>query len=131
MPISIAEQIESTQEACETGAAIARGHVRDAEGRPTSDPKRFIRVRKGLARHCPGLIVQCSTGWRSGAGRERGGMLALRPDMASLTLGSNNFPTRVHDTCPSRVRQGRALEGRALPGATQRPLTPPVARAVL
>ena len=82
VPISIDEQVESTQEAFEAGATIAHCHVRDDEGRPTSDPERFARLKEGIERHCPGMIVQLSTGGRSGAGRERGGMLPLRPDMA-------------------------------------------------
>ncbi len=49
------------------------------------------------------MIVQFSTGGRSGAGQERGGMLPLRPDMASLTVGSNNFPTRVYENPPDLV----------------------------
>jgi uncharacterized protein (DUF849 family) len=75
----------------------------DAEGKPTSDPDRFARLAEGLRKHCPGLIIQFSTGGRSGAGRERGGMLPLRPDMASLTVGSNNFPTRVYENPPDLV----------------------------
>jgi uncharacterized protein (DUF849 family) len=103
VPISIAEQVESTQEAFEAGATIVHAHVRDDEGRPTSDPDRFARLMEGLHAHCPGMIVQLSTGGRSGAGRERGGMLALRPDMASLSVGSNNFPTRVYENPPELV----------------------------
>ncbi len=103
VPISIAEQIESTHEAFEAGASIAHCHVRDDAGRPTSDPDRFARLVEGLRAHCPGMIVQFSTGGRSGAGRERGGMLPLRPDMASLTVGSNNFPTRVYENPPDLV----------------------------
>jgi 3-keto-5-aminohexanoate cleavage enzyme len=103
VPISIAEQVESTQEAFEAGASIAHCHVRDDEGRPSSDPERFARLKEGLERHCPGLIVQLSTGGRSGSGRARGGMLPLRPDMASLSVGSNNFPTRVYENPPDLV----------------------------
>ena len=103
VPISIAEQVESTQEAFEAGASIAHCHVRDDEGKPTSDPERFARLKEGLERHCPGMIVQFSTGGRSGAGTARGGMLPLRPDMASLTVGSNNFPTRVYENPPDLV----------------------------
>ncbi|WP_273699480.1 3-keto-5-aminohexanoate cleavage protein [Paracoccus sphaerophysae] len=102
VPITISEQVESTQEAFEAGASIAHCHVRDDEGKPTSDPERFARLKEGLERHCPGLIVQLSTGGR-GAGRARGGMLPLRPDMASLSVGSNNFPTRVYDNPPDLV----------------------------
>lgn len=103
VPITIAEQIESTQEAFEAGATIAHCHVRDDAGKPTSDPERFAALMEGLHRHCPGMIVQLSTGGRSGAGQARGGMLPLRPDMASLSVGSNNFPTRVYENPPDLV----------------------------
>lgn len=103
VPINVAEQIESTHEAFEAGATIAHCHVRDDEGKPTSDPERFARLKDGIERHCPGMIVQLSTGGRSGAGAARGGMLPLRPDMASLTVGSNNFPTRVYENPPDLV----------------------------
>ena len=103
VPITINEQVESTQEAFEAGATLAHCHVRDDAGKPTSDPERFGRLLEGLRRHCPGMIVQLSTGGRSGTGRERGGMLPLRPDMASLSTGSCNFPTRVYENAPELV----------------------------
>jgi uncharacterized protein (DUF849 family) len=103
VPITIAEQVESTHEAFEAGATIAHCHVRDDDGKPTSDPERFARLKEGLEQHCPGMIVQLSTGGRSGAGQARGGMLPLRPDMASLSVGSNNFPTRVYENPPDLV----------------------------
>ena len=103
VPITVAEQVESTQEAFEAGASIVHAHVRLEDGTPTSDPERFARLKEGLDRHCPGMIVQFSTGGRSGAGRERGGMLPLKPDMASLTVGSNNFPSRVYENPPDLV----------------------------
>jgi len=103
VPITIAEQIESTQASFEAGASIVHAHVRDENGLPTSDPERFARLMEGLAKHCPGMIVQLSTGGRSGAGQGRGGMLPLRPDMASLSVGSNNFPTRVYENPPDLV----------------------------
>lgn len=103
VPVTIAEQIESTHEAFETGATIAHCHVRNDDQTPSSDPEKFARLMEGLHKHCPGMIVQLSTGGRSGAGRERGGMLSLRPDMASLSVGSNNFPTRVYENSPDLV----------------------------
>ena len=103
VPVTIAEQIESTQESFEAGASIVHCHVRDDEGKPTSDPERFARLKEGIEKHCPGMIVQLSTGGRSGAGKARGGMLSLRSDMASLSVGSNNFPTRVYENPPDLV----------------------------
>ena len=103
VPITVAEQVESTQEAFEAGATIAHCHVSNDDETPSSDPEKFARLQEGLAKHCPGMIIQFSTGGRSGSGRERGGMLPLRPDMASLTVGSNNFPTRVYENPPDLV----------------------------
>ena len=103
VPITIQEQIESTHEAYEVGASIAHCHVRDDEGKPTSEPDRFARLMEGIKAHCPDMIIQLSTGGRSGSGRDRGGMLPLRPDMASLAVGSNNFPTRVYENSPDLV----------------------------
>ena len=103
VPISVAEQIESTQEAFEAGATICHAHVRNDDESPSSDPNKFALLKKGLEKHCPGMIIQFSTGGRSGAGQERGGMLPLSPDMASLTVGSNNFPNRVYENPPDLV----------------------------
>ncbi|PKP73238.1 MAG: 3-keto-5-aminohexanoate cleavage protein [Alphaproteobacteria bacterium HGW-Alphaproteobacteria-6] len=103
VPISVAEQVAATHAAFEAGASIAHCHVRDDDGRPTSDPDRFAALKAGIETHCPGMIIQLSTGGRSGAGRARGAMLPLRPDMASLSVGSNNFPTRVYENPPDLV----------------------------
>ena len=103
VPITVAEQIESTHEAFEAGATICHAHVRNDDQSPSSDPEKFARLKEGLEKHCPGMIIQFSTGGRSGAGQERGGMLPLKPDMASLSVGSNNFPTRVYENPPDLV----------------------------
>ena len=102
VPISVAEQVESTQAAFEAGATLVHLHVRNDDGTPSSAPERFAQVLDGIRKHAPGMITQVSTGGRSGAGRERGGMLSLKPDMASLATGSVNFPTRVYDTVEIR-----------------------------
>jgi 3-keto-5-aminohexanoate cleavage enzyme len=103
VPITVAEQIESTHAAFEAGATLVHAHVRKDDGSPTSDPERFARLVEGVRKHCPGMIIQLSTGGRSGAGRERGGMIPLKPDMCSLSTGSCNFPTRVYENSPELV----------------------------
>jgi uncharacterized protein (DUF849 family) len=103
VPISISEQIESSHAAVEAGASIIHAHVRNADETPSSDPDKFAELQEGLKKHCPGVIIQFSTGGRSGAGKERGAMLSLSPDMASLSVGSNNFPTRVYENPPQLV----------------------------
>lgn len=103
VPVTVSEQIESTQEAFEAGATICHAHVRNDDQSSSSDPDKFARLKEGLEKHCPGMIIQFSTGGRSGAGKTRGGMLPLKPDMASLSVGSNNFPTRVYENPPDLV----------------------------
>ena len=103
VPISISEQVESSLAAVEAGASIIHAHVRNADETPSSDPEKFARLQEELRRHRPDVIIQFSTGGRSGAGQERGGMLPLGPDMASLSVGSNNFPTRVYENPPDLV----------------------------
>jgi 3-keto-5-aminohexanoate cleavage enzyme len=97
VPISVAEQIESTHESFEAGATLAHIHVRNDDETPSSDPDRFAAVQEGLRRHCPGMIVQFSTGGRGRDPSQRGLSLRHRPDMASLSTGSVNFPSIVYE----------------------------------
>ena len=103
VPITVPEQIESTHAAYEAGAALVHVHVRNDDGSTTSDPEKFGRFLAGIRRHCPDMIVQFSTGGRSGMGKERGGMLHLKPEMASLTTGSVNFATMIYENHPTLI----------------------------
>jgi 3-keto-5-aminohexanoate cleavage enzyme len=103
VPITVPEQIESTHAAFEAGASLVHVHVRNDDGTTTSDPERFGRFLAGIRKHCPGMIVQFSTGGRSGTGKERGGMLHLKPDMASLTTGSVNFAKIIYENHPTLI----------------------------
>jgi uncharacterized protein (DUF849 family) len=105
VPITVAEQIESTHEAYEAGASLVHVHVRNEDGTTTSDPDKFGAFLAGVREHCPDMIVQFSTGGRSGTGSERGGGLVHAPDMASLATGSVNFPTSVYDNSPALIEQ--------------------------
>lgn len=105
VPITVAEQIESTHAAYEAGAALVHVHVRNDDQSTTSDPDKFAAFLVGIRKHCPDIIVQFSTGGRSGRGRERGGMLKHVPDMASLTTGSCNFPNSIYENHPELIRE--------------------------
>ncbi|HKH33987.1 MAG TPA: 3-keto-5-aminohexanoate cleavage protein [Beijerinckiaceae bacterium] len=97
VPVTPAEQVESTQQAYEAGATLVHIHVRNDDETPSSDPQRFAAVKEGVEKHCPGMIVQFSTGGRGRDPAQRGSSLYLRPDMASLSTGSVNFPTIVYE----------------------------------
>ncbi|HMB72086.1 MAG TPA: 3-keto-5-aminohexanoate cleavage protein [Gammaproteobacteria bacterium] len=105
VPITVTEQVESTHAAFEAGAALVHVHVRNDDGTTSSDPERFAEFGERVRRHCPGMIVQFSTGGRSGRGSERGGMLVHRPDMASLATGSVNFATTIYENDPALIRE--------------------------
>ena len=103
VPVTPAEQIESTQQAFEAGASLVHIHVREKDESSSSDPALFAEVQDGVRKHCPGMIVQFSTGGRGRALSERGSMLHLEPEMASLATGSVNFPTSVYANPPDFV----------------------------
>ncbi len=103
VPTTPKEQIESTHQAYESGASLVHIHVRNPDESPSSDPALFAQVQEGVRKHCPGMIVQFSTGGRGRDQAARGNALDLRPDMASLSTGSVNFPTIVYENSASLV----------------------------
>jgi uncharacterized protein (DUF849 family) len=103
LPVSVAEQIDSTAEAFAAGASLVHVHVRDDNENPSSDAGRFAAVRDGIRQRCPGIIIQFSTGGRGRRPDERASMLHLRPDMASLATGSVNFPNSVYENSPDFI----------------------------
>src|SRR3954466_14792213 len=97
LPVTPPEQVESTHAAFEAGATLVHIHVRNPDESSSSDPALFGQVQEGVRRHCPGMIVQFSTGGRGRDPSARGLALSLKPDMASLSTGSVNFPTIVYE----------------------------------
>ncbi len=104
LPVTTSEQIESTQAAFEAGASLVHVHVRHDDESSSSDPDRFAAFQEGVRRHCPGIIVQFSTGGRGRELTARAAALPLRPEMASLATGSVNFPNIVYENPPAFVR---------------------------
>ena len=92
------EEIVADAVACyDAGAAVVHIHARDPEGRPSYEPAIFAQIIAGIRRERDQLIVCVTTsGRRYGEFDERAAVLDLeddlKPDMASLTTGSLNFP---------------------------------------
>lgn len=103
VPVTPSEQVESTHQAFEAGASLVHIHVRNPDESPGSDPDLFGKVQEGIRKHCPGMIVQFSTGGRGRDQAQRAAMLHLKPDMASLATGSVNFPTNIYENPPDFV----------------------------
>lgn len=103
VPVTPTEQIDSTQEAYEAGASLVHIHVRNDDQTPSSDPDKFAAIQDGVKKHCPGMIIQFSTGGRGRDQNQRGAMLHFKPDMASLSTGSVNFPNGIYENPPDFV----------------------------
>lgn len=103
VPVTVAEQVESTHEAYEAGATLVHLHVRNPDESSSSEPALFAGVMEGIRQYCPGMIVQFSTGGRGRDQNARGAALYLQPDMASLATGTVNFPTIVYENTPALV----------------------------
>lgn len=103
VPVIPSQQIESTHEAFEAGASLVHVHVRNADESPSSDPDLFAQVQEGVIKHCPGMIIQFSTGGRGRDQSLRGKPLYLNPDMASLATGSVNFPNGIYENHPELI----------------------------
>jgi 3-keto-5-aminohexanoate cleavage enzyme len=117
LPVLPSEQIASTRAAFEAGASLVHIHVRHDDETPSSDPDRFAQVQAGIREVCPGMIIQFSTGGRGRDPAARGLSLVHRPDMASLSTGSVNFPTIVYENPTSLVNDlaARMREHRIAP----------------
>ena len=97
LPVTPREILDTAIHSREAGASLIHVHARDEQGRPTLDPAVFARIHELIAARTD-LIVQISTGGRAGMDPEQraAAVRMLRPEMASLTTGSMNFPDRVY-----------------------------------
>ncbi len=97
LPVTPDEIAETAVRCRAAGAGLIHVHARDATGQPTLDPAAFARIHERIAARSD-LIVQLSTGGRAGMDTEAraAAVRLLRPEMASLTTGSMNFPDRVY-----------------------------------
>ncbi|NNF19317.1 MAG: 3-keto-5-aminohexanoate cleavage protein [Flavobacteriaceae bacterium] len=104
IPVSPAEIIEQTHEAYELGITIAHLHARLEDEQPTYKKSVYAKIVEGVRKHCPELIVCCSTSGRNFPLLEhRSEVIELRPDMCSLTLSSLNFVKTASVNAPEVI----------------------------
>src|SRR3972149_12208812 len=93
VPITPEEIAADTFEAYKLGASIVHVHARDNLGKPTYNKEIFEEIFKEIKRKCPDIIICATTSGRVFPQVEhRAEVLDLNPEIASLTLGSLNFP---------------------------------------
>ncbi len=92
-PLVAKEIAKQAYECWQEGAAVAHFHARDEEGKPSSNVELFREIIAELDKYPDmNVIRQLSTGGRTGkTAQERGQMICLAPEMASLSTGSSNF----------------------------------------
>jgi 3-keto-5-aminohexanoate cleavage enzyme len=102
-PATTDELAESAKAAVNAGASIIHLHVRDKDGRPSQDVKIFEEVTKKIKDRCE-CIIQYSTGGAAGTPvDERCAPLSLRPEMATLSMGTLNFGPDIFENSEQTI----------------------------
>ncbi|MDC0336212.1 3-keto-5-aminohexanoate cleavage protein [Pseudodesulfovibrio sp.] len=97
VPVTVDEIVADGVGCLDAGASIIHVHARDGRGNPTSDPAIYAEIFSRIRSQRPDAILCATTTGRGGADADqRAAVLNLigdeKPDMASLTLGSVDFP---------------------------------------
>jgi len=94
VPYTVREIGIEAEKAFLAGASIIHLHVREDDGTPTQDIKRFQACVKEIKSRCPDIIIQPSTGGAIGmSNEERLQPIFMNPppEMATLDCGTMNF----------------------------------------
>ncbi len=104
IPITPGEIIAEGVRCEAAGASLFHIHARNPEDEsPSTEYGLFEEIHSGLKEKTK-LILQISTGGRAGMSYEkRCERLKLRPEMASLTTGSVNFPETIYENSPMLI----------------------------
>lgn len=110
VPVTPEEIAADAERVIEAGAAIVHVHARDDSGAPTWRPDVYREVVHRVRERCPDVIVCVSTSGRTfKTFEERAAVLDLdgdeQPELASLTLGSLNFPRQASVNEPQMIRR--------------------------
>lgn len=108
VPIAPGEVVEQSCRALEIGASIVHLHARDRDGRPTWKGEIYEEMILGIRAVHPEAVVCVSCSGRNFPEFERRSEVleltgAARPDMASLTLTSLDFPGGTSQNAPEMV----------------------------
>lgn len=106
LPTTPDEQALAAEEAVAAGASIIHLHVRDENDQPTQSVTRFEETIYKIRERVPEAIIQISTGGAIGDSlADRMAPLKLKPEMASLNMGSLNFGDDVFVNSKSDILQ--------------------------
>ncbi len=105
VPLTESEIVADAVRVVNAGASILHLHVRNADESPSSELAPNASLFRAVRAACPGVIISGSTSGRTVSEIDkRAAVLDAAPDMASLTLGSMNFPTQASVNAPATIR---------------------------
>jgi 3-keto-5-aminohexanoate cleavage enzyme len=103
LPCTPEEQAKAAFDCWKAGASVVHLHVRDENGKPSQSIALFEKTSKLIKDRCD-IILQYSTGGAVGTPvAERMAPLKLKPEMASLNVGSINFGDEVFENLPKDI----------------------------
>jgi uncharacterized protein (DUF849 family) len=110
VPLTPEEVAADVRRCAELGAAIVHVHPRDEMGLPTQSADRAAEFFSAIRAQAPDIILCATTSGRVTPDLEpRAAVLDLdwpdRPEMASLTLGSMNFPRQASINPPDTIKE--------------------------
>ncbi|MCK5883533.1 MAG: 3-keto-5-aminohexanoate cleavage protein [Bacteriovoracaceae bacterium] len=89
---------DAAADAAAAGASIIHLHVRDIDGNPTQDVATFKEVTEKIRERNKDVIIQYTTGGAAGTPLKlRCEPLTLRPEMATLSMGTLNFGPEIFE----------------------------------
>ncbi|HRN71085.1 MAG TPA: 3-keto-5-aminohexanoate cleavage protein [Candidatus Woesebacteria bacterium] len=110
VPLTPQEIAEDVDMAVKLGASIVHVHARDKSGRPTWKKDIYAEIIKRIREKQPNVIITVSTSGRNWSEFEkRAEVLELdddvKPDMATLTMGSMNFVNTASMNSPEMIEK--------------------------
>jgi uncharacterized protein (DUF849 family) len=110
IPLTVDEIIEDVYKCYRVGASVAHLHARDSDGLPTFNPSVFEEIIKGVKEKCRDMVICVTTSGRIFQKFEQRAKVLnideeLKPDLASLTLGSMNFPKSTSVNSPEVIQK--------------------------
>jgi 3-keto-5-aminohexanoate cleavage enzyme len=104
VPLTPGEIAADVRRCADAGSSMFHVHARDRQGKPTLDPGVYQEIVSEIRKVAPEVIIMLSTGGRASKDPEaRAAPVRLRPEIASITTGSNNLPGIIYENSPQFI----------------------------
>ena len=110
VPVTVDEIVSDIKNCYKAGVSAVHIHARDKNENPTYDKNVYAEIIKKIRSSCPDIIICASTSGRIHKSFEQRSEVLelsgdLKPDMASLTLGSLNFINQASVNEPEMIKR--------------------------